>query len=546
MRRLLVALTVLANLAPVAAHADSWGSLATISAEPSAGYVCIGDTNGHDILCATPGPSVDASGNVNIGTGTSHLNFGGTLGTSGYGIRDNSGVLQFKNSGGAWTNLTALSQWTTSGSDIYYSTGNVGIGTSTPEAALEVRRTSGTRNAVFSNTSSQKLWLGSVADTIGTYIGGNAYYYSSYQFMPNYSSASGINFRQNGSTEFWNDTGLTSGVTYLPTARMVISNTGTVYFTGSVGIGTASPATQLEIKSADSSALSIYNTLPGTAAVPVEAKLQFKGYAGSIRAEIAGQDASSNLAGGALVLRTRDAAGNLQDRLLLDRNGNVAIGTTTAVGKLTVQGSSTYTATSAHLIHVSGEQSTANSQWFTGINAAPVSTLTSGTATYNVGGRFWPDHQGAGTVTHLEGINATAFLSGTGDATNIYGVITSPYRSGTGSVTNMYGFHSSCHNGNASGSVTNCYGLYLGTPTGAGTITNKWGVYQVDANSKSYFAGNVGVGTNVAAEKVTVSGNIKATGSIQVSDAGTTCASAADYGKIRYNTATDKFQICKP
>lgn len=36
----------------------------------------------------------------------SYLNFGGTLiGESGYGIRDNDGTLQFKNSGGSWANL---------------------------------------------------------------------------------------------------------------------------------------------------------------------------------------------------------------------------------------------------------------------------------------------------------------------------------------------------------------------------------------------------------------------------------------------------------
>ncbi len=36
----------------------------------------------------------------------SYLNFGGeTIGSDGYGIRDNSGTLQFKNSAGSWTNF---------------------------------------------------------------------------------------------------------------------------------------------------------------------------------------------------------------------------------------------------------------------------------------------------------------------------------------------------------------------------------------------------------------------------------------------------------
>jgi hypothetical protein len=34
-----------------------------------------------------------------------YLNFGSTLGTSGYGIRDNGGTMEFKNSGGTWAGL---------------------------------------------------------------------------------------------------------------------------------------------------------------------------------------------------------------------------------------------------------------------------------------------------------------------------------------------------------------------------------------------------------------------------------------------------------
>jgi hypothetical protein len=39
-------------------------------------------------------------------SGGSYLNFGATSGSTGYGIRDNSGTLEFKNTGGSWTNLT--------------------------------------------------------------------------------------------------------------------------------------------------------------------------------------------------------------------------------------------------------------------------------------------------------------------------------------------------------------------------------------------------------------------------------------------------------
>jgi hypothetical protein len=37
-----------------------------------------------------------------------YLNFGSTLGTSGYGIRDNAGTIEYKNSGGSWSTLSSL------------------------------------------------------------------------------------------------------------------------------------------------------------------------------------------------------------------------------------------------------------------------------------------------------------------------------------------------------------------------------------------------------------------------------------------------------
>jgi len=73
----------------------------------------------------------------------SYLNWGATAGTSGYGIRDNAGTLEFKNTGGSWASLQSLmfggNQWTASGNNIYNSNvGNVGIGTASPASKLDV------------------------------------------------------------------------------------------------------------------------------------------------------------------------------------------------------------------------------------------------------------------------------------------------------------------------------------------------------------------------------------------------------------------------
>jgi trimeric autotransporter adhesin len=77
----------------------------------------------------------------------SYLNWGATAASTGYGIRDNSGTLEFKNSGSSWasiqstvnTLLNGSGQWTTgSGGAIYYNGGNVGVGTASPGQKLEV------------------------------------------------------------------------------------------------------------------------------------------------------------------------------------------------------------------------------------------------------------------------------------------------------------------------------------------------------------------------------------------------------------------------
>jgi hypothetical protein len=63
----------------------------------STGNVGIGTTS--------PSSKLSVYGDVHIEGTNRYLNFGTTTGSSGYGFRDNSGTLEFKNSGGVWNTV---------------------------------------------------------------------------------------------------------------------------------------------------------------------------------------------------------------------------------------------------------------------------------------------------------------------------------------------------------------------------------------------------------------------------------------------------------
>jgi len=96
---------------------------------------------------------------------TTALTLTGASGTNG----------QFLTSAGSgsvptWT-TAAASQWTTSGANIYYSTGKVGIGTSSPSSALHI---SGTALSDLSDIKLQNTASGGGTWRIGDGVGGSA------------------------------------------------------------------------------------------------------------------------------------------------------------------------------------------------------------------------------------------------------------------------------------------------------------------------------------------------------------------------------------
>ena len=119
-----------------------------------------------------------------------YLNFGAAGGSSGYGIRDNDGTIEFKDSGGSWASLQSTifnlvggaASWTASGNDIYNTnTGNVGIGTTSPSGKLGVNASgtgwagyfSGSAKGIYGQSSTGNAVEGISTGGYGGYFVGN-------------------------------------------------------------------------------------------------------------------------------------------------------------------------------------------------------------------------------------------------------------------------------------------------------------------------------------------------------------------------------------
>jgi hypothetical protein len=225
-------------------------------------------------------------GSVGIGTATPNALY--KLDVSG-SVNSSGGLCMAGDCKTAWSQVGGASQWTTGGSNIYFNTGSVGIGTATPSSALDVRAVSAAINTT-STTGTNRAYLATI-NTGGTVAMGS-------------ESSGGQSIFNTGTLPYAGVFGTTSArpvqLVTNQTARMTIDTSG------NVGIGLTSPVYSLDVN----------------------------GGISSFRARAATVSSSDSIA-------TFENASGIQ--AIIRGNGNVGIGITSPTTKLHVVGDGKFT-----------------------------------------------------------------------------------------------------------------------------------------------------------------------------------------------------------
>ncbi|MGO9273230.1 MAG: tail fiber domain-containing protein, partial [Terriglobia bacterium] len=105
--------------------------------------------------------------------------------------------------------------------------------------------------------------------------------------------------------------------------------------------------------------------------------------------------------------------------------------------------------------------------------------------------------------------NTTGFAGTLGAQYGVWGRAGLAGATSGATVTNAYAGYFDIFNAVAGTTISNAYGVFIQNSATTGTIANRYDLYASSANGKSYFAGNVGIGTTTPTAKLEVNGTAK-------------------------------------
>ena len=519
-------------------NTSTWQSLAGGSISVSGGLWNLNGSNisysdgNVGIGTTSPSHKLDVAGNIGLAT-SSYVNWGATDGTGGYGLRDNAGSIEYKNSTGAWAAVGGI----------------LGVGNSITSATAGSVFFAGTAGVLAQDNTNFNY------DSTGhTFKLG---YDSTHYGTLSVSSAGVLTTTGTAGQTVVGGTGVADLLTLKgtsnagatatsPAIQMNVGNNGatnamTILNNGNVGIGTTGPGAKLDVSSSSGGSGSgirlIQAAENGTASisyVPIDFTVPTTGLIGQFLANAnnysnAGVNSPANSIGlwaeaynGSLTLgASGGGSGDIRfntngyavanERMRISSGGNVGIGTTNP---------STYT---LQVVGTGGFGTSTNSPIFQGQaaavtfgNASYASTIagsaltispTAWTATPTISGLITATSGITSNGTFTLGANqAFTMNSGTGAFTQTYTGASDGMTLASSSTTDTKSTLKISQTGATTGTD---YGLYA-TNTGAGT-TNVGGYFSASGATTNNYglivaAGNVGIGTTTPYGKLNVYG----------------------------------------
>ena len=511
-------------------------------------------------------------GNVGIGTTSPGAKLDVSAAQSGYGAKIyNAGLgrygLYVEAGGTATDKVFHFTGNPVAGYDmVMLQNGNVGIGTTNPQAKLDVE---GLLRLGRINTTNEggQVDFELASGLVGWHV--DAYQNDFRIFNDQTNNPNGnIRLHTNGATRLFIDSAGSVGIgTTTPTAKLhvdgsarvsngllyldgnyaggnniVFRNTDTTYYSGkhqweiyptgssggglnffdrtagrsvlwlgesagNVGIGTTNPTAKLEIVG-QTKIVGAGGLYINQATAPLEIKTN----------------------PGAQDYATFSSTGYAGDIMTLNlATGNVGIGTTAPSRKLHVYDTNGTNAGAGYFHQSLTDQDTVNP---TGINAYGTNnaSVANARAAYGVVG-YGRANPSAGITLNAQhmGVYGLGYNIGAGTVNSVSGVRGSVRNTGGGVINYGYGFYADCDGAN------NCYGLYVAAGDANVPVGNDWGVY-VTGEDQNYFSGNVGIGTTNPSARLHINGGVKIEGTNTLEFGAGVAGKEANAGKIGYQT----------